>query len=153
MRSTRSIAMLAAAGAMIASASATMLQPARNSLSVLRPEPPRIAAPAYAIKSDRLNRKLAERKRRKARRRMEAAERHRPGRQKSSAQSALQRVLNAMTNHERHCWSRHCGNDRTKRKDIEIAKQFLNPLGQVMSARSGTPVTRRGVTIEVRSAS
>src|SRR3546814_5266192 len=40
----------------------------------------------------------------------------------------------AMTNHERHCWSRHCGNDRKKRTDIAVARRFQTPLVQLLRA-------------------
>src|SRR3546814_3268762 len=44
--------------------------------------------------------------------------------QQDADKAALQAVINAMTNHERHCWSRHCGNDRKKRTDIAVARRF-----------------------------
>src|SRR3546814_18212414 len=54
--------------------------------------------------------------------------------QQDADKAALQAVINAMTNHERHCWSRHCGNDRKKRTDIAVARRFQTPLVQLLRA-------------------
>lgn len=132
-------------GAMAAIAAAGMLGvgapiPERT----IRPEPPRIVAPSYAVKTKRQNRKIEERQRRKARRAAEAQARQSAGFQnnrrlnRANAASELQRVINAMTNHERHQWSRFCGQDQRKRHDIEIARRFQAPLARAMrSAGSG----------------
>ncbi|WP_341702590.1 hypothetical protein [Ferrovibrio sp.] len=102
---------------------------------LLRPEPPRIAAPAYAVKTKRQSRKITERQQRKARRRTASIARHQAGAE-ARARTALrcdpkaeelQAVINAMTNHERHLWSRYCGQDRAKRRDIAVARRFQNP--------------------------
>src|SRR3546814_17590933 len=85
---------------------------------------------------------IAERQRRKARRRADSIARHRDGEkararalsQQDADKAALQAVINAMTNHERHCWSRHCGNDRKKRTDIAVARRFQTPLVPLLRA-------------------
>lgn len=97
----------------------------------IRPTAPRIEAPIYAQKKRRQSRKMVERQQRRARRRkagLDRAAAARKARQRGvSHPDPLQVVINQMTNHQRHRWSRHCGQKQALRHDVGLAKTFLVP--------------------------
>lgn len=94
---------------------------------IVAPEPPKITGRRGDISGrneNRLNKKFRQRAKAKAARYKAAKRRAGLQRRASAETSPLQQTINRMTNWQRHQWSKHCGNDRALRMDLETAERF-----------------------------